>query len=253
MRTTRISGAAQAFTVVRTQRARRHVTAVLVAGLAASAVAVVTACGGHEGKPARFSSTSAACAAIVEWRGTTYYGTHPRQPLTLGAVLDGGTVPPCNDTVGTGVEPETESKPTALARVVGLPPEQAIATAVDMLYVAPGYFPQFPGTPLHDAIYGSESDVPDERGNVCRDAQTKELKGKVRSAVFGFLWVDRDHAGEQPPEEPIFVEARTVFDGGGEPPQVTAGATVSAQVLVCRKRDDPHFLKLVATRLTIGG
>ncbi|MEK6275348.1 MAG: hypothetical protein AABM30_08420 [Actinomycetota bacterium] len=43
-----------------------------------------------------------------------------------------------------------------------------------------------------------------------------------------------------------------MVDGGGEPPHVSPGDIVRAQVLVCRKRDDPHFLKLVATRLTIG-
>jgi len=37
--------------------------------------------------------------------------------------------------------------------------------------------------------------------------------------------------------------------GGGSPPRVEPGEIVRASVLVCRHADDPHFLKLVATRL----
>jgi hypothetical protein len=216
---------------------RAAVKASLVAALVTAAVGVLTACGGQG------SSTNAACASVVEWRGATYYGTTARQPLTLGEALDGGAVPLCNDT-NTGNE-ETGSQPVALASIDGLPAEQAVATDPSTLYVAAGYFPQLPGTPLHDAIYGSRSDVPDERGTACHDAQTKELQGAIRNESFGNLWLDRRR-------DPIFTEARTVVEGGGSPPHVKPGDSVRAHVLVCRKKDEPHFLKVVVTRLTIG-
>ena len=219
------------------RRRRGMVTASLVAALATAAVGALTACGGQG------SSSNAACAAVVEWRGSTYYGTSARQPLTLGEALDGGTVPPCNDT-NTG-KVETDSQPVALASIDGLPTEQAVATDPSTLYVALGYFPQLPGTPLHDAIYGPRPDVPDERGKACYDAQTKELKGTIRSESFGNLWLDRRR-------DPIFVEARTVVEGGGNPPHVKPGDSVRARALLCRKKEDPHFSKIVVTRLTIG-
>jgi hypothetical protein len=54
-----------------------------------------------------------------------------------------------------------------------------------------------------------------------------------------------------PHENWIFTDARTVITGGGTKPHVKVGDVLRAQVLVCRHAKDPHFLKLVATHLSL--
>jgi hypothetical protein len=197
------------------------------------------------------TSVSAACASVVEWKGVTYRGASPRQRLTLGDELGHGIVPACNDSVVNG-KPTGDSQPTELklARVVGIPERQAVASADGLtLYVSPGYFPQLPGTVLHDVVFGTDPNTPDERAGDC--TRTTDARATVRSAGFGVLDVETENADAIPAKTPIFTDARTEISGGGSPPHVDVGDVVQARVLVCRKSDDPHFLKLVASRLVI--
>jgi len=191
------------------------------------------------------------CAAAVEWHGTTYLGTSLDAPAALGAELGGGTIPSCSDTPGGT---PMQSQHVRLAAVGGVPSGQAVAVAGDAghVFVAPGYFPQLPGTPLHELVYPT-GEAPDERGGDCGDAVTEDVQATVRSASFGFLNVTlADPPDRIPRDTPIFPEARTVVEGGGATPHVEPGDEIRARVLVCRHADDPHFLKLVATRLELG-
>ena len=229
---------------------RPAIAASLAAVLATAAVVFLVVRSGDD-RPSKVASSSGSCAVTVEWRGTTYQGTSVQQPMKLGAPLGHGSVPACNDTPGNS--DGTGPQPLALAEIAGIPPAQAVASADwQTLYLAPGYFPQVPGTLLHDLIYGTRSGVPNERGNKCRDAKTANMRAKVLAANFGFLRVDLEDAPGLPRRTWIFPDARTLLSGGGSPPHVDPGDTVRARVLVCRNPDDPHFLKLVATRLAIG-
>jgi hypothetical protein len=231
-------------------RNRPAIAASLAAVLATATVVFLVVRSGDD-RPSKVASSNNSCAVVVEWHGTTYLGTSVQQPMKLGAPLGHGSVPACNDTPGNS--DGTGPQPLALAEIVGVPPAQAVASADwQTLYLAPGYFPQMPGTLLHDLIYGPRSRGPNERSNKCDDAKTTDVRAKVLAANFGFLRVDLQDAPRLPRRTWIFPEARTLFTGGGSPPHVDPGDTVRARVLVCRDPDDPHFLKLVATRLAIG-
>jgi hypothetical protein len=218
--------------------------------VAAAVLVIVLSGAGERDGTSSSANTSGSCAAVIEWRGATYSGARAQRPLRFGAALGRGTVPACLDTPGS---PGSELLPVALVEVVGLLPAQAVGfESGDFLYLAPGYFPQQPRTPLHDALYGTHTDVPDERGDDCGDATVAEVRATVLAATFGSLRVELEDARDLPARTWIFPDARTLITGGGTPPHVSPGDSVRAQVLVCRKPDEPQFLKLVATRLALG-
>jgi hypothetical protein len=237
---------------VRHRRARGPLRLALVIGVLAVAAATgitlaIVKPGSHdESRPSSGGSGSASCAAVVEWRGTTYLGTAVHRSVRLGRSLGDGMLPPCNDTSpGSGGQAQSVS----LAAVGDIPPRQAVALTADpsIVYVAPGYFPEIPGTALHDLLYGPRSDVPNERSG-CGESKTDEVQATA-DGTFGTLHVT---SGGFPRDTLIFVDALTRIEGGGLEPHVAPGDEIRAQVRVCRHRGDPHFLKLVATRLFLG-
>jgi hypothetical protein len=206
------------------------------------------------GKTSSGGSSAASCAAVVEWKGTTYYGTgRLLKPISLTGPLGEGTVPSCQDTVPGS---PSHARPVALARVDGVQPEMAIAVAgeTDTLYVAPQFFPQIPGTALHDLIYGHR-DVPNERVGIegCPTSTMATIDGSVVSSNLGFLRVDTaDPDAEFRGDNPIFTDAATkITREDASTPYAEPGDSVRASLLVCRNPDDPHYLKLVATRVEI--
>jgi Family of unknown function (DUF6281) len=254
----------------RPQPYRRRRGGLLLAAIAVSlaaaglvAVAVIRSGVGEKAQPTTTAnggtssggSSAASCAAVVEWEGTTYYGTGGLpKAISLAGPLGEGTVPSCGDTAPGSPSP---ARSVALARVAGLPPEMAIAVAgeTDTLYVAPQFFPQIPGTALHDLIYGPNRDVPDERVGEegCPVSTRATIDGTVVSSGFGTLRVDAaDPDAELPGDNPIFTYARTTITReGASTPYAEPGDSVQASVLVCRNPDDPHYLTLVATRVEI--
>jgi hypothetical protein len=226
---------------------------ILLAIAAAGAIAIFSERGG-EGKPSSSAVTAGSCALAVEWQGTTYIGGRANQPLSLGAKLGKGTIPPCVDMVGPNAPPPGPPGSVTVVSIEGVPSRQAIATLGERTvhYIAPGYFPQLPSTGLHDLIFGPDPNIPDERRG-CNDAQQAEVRAKVQSAFWGNLHVQLLDSPDLPRENWIVPEARTVIEGGGTEPHVSLGDVIRAQVLVCRHPNDPHFLKLVATRLFLDG
>jgi hypothetical protein len=219
--------------------------ALLIVAVAAGTIGTIALSQGHG---AARSWVAGSCAAAVEWAGTTYAGDKLDQLAPLSDRLGNGTLPACVDTnAGT---PALERSVSVVA-IEGVPSREAVAIAGDRLhvYVAPGYFPQLPRTPLHDVVYGPSTDVPDERGDDCKDAKLANVRASVRSAHFGFLSVQLLDSDDLPRQNWIFSDAHTVVDGGGAEPHVDTGDVVRAQVLVCRHPNDAHFLKLVALRL----
>jgi hypothetical protein len=231
-----------------------------VAGLVA--VAVIRN-GGEKAQPTTTAnagtssggSSAASCAAVIEWNGTTYYGMgRLLKAISLAGPLGEGTVPSCQDTVPGSPSP---AQSVALARVAGVPPEMAVAIARETgtLYVAPQFFPQIPGTALHDRIYGPGRDVPNERVGIegCPTSTTAKIDGTVVSSGFGTLRVDAaDPDAELPGDNPIFSDAQTTITRkDASTPYAEPGDSVRASVLVCRNPDEPRYLKLVATRVEI--
>jgi hypothetical protein len=157
-------------------------------------------------------------------------------------------VPKCSD--GGDNTPTSE---VALVALEGTPPAEAIAIADDpsTAYIKPGYFTQRPHTAIHDLLYGTDPNVPDERGDECRQATTATVRANVQGASFGILHVKLLDSTEFPPNNVIFPDARTVITGDGANPHVEPGDLIVAEVLVCRKKRDPQFLKLVATRVSL--
>ena len=120
------------------------------------------------------------------------------------------------------------------------------------MYVEPGYFMQVPHTPLHDLIFGTAVAIPNERSDCdSNHMTTADVRAVVRGANSGTLAVTLLDPTSLPRKNYIFPDARTTIMGGGSTPHVAAGEVVRALVLVCRHSNDPHFLKLVATRLEL--
>jgi len=231
----------------RARRSRRPalVVAVLAVAAATGITLAVVRLTGHDERQLG-SGGSGSCAAAVEWHDTTYLGTAVHREVTLGRSLGSGTLPPCNDT-GPGSGGGAQS--VSLVAVGEIPPRQAVAVAgqPSIVYVAPGYFPELPNTALHDLLYGPRTDIPNERAG-CLGSKTEEVQATM-DGIAGTLHVA---SGGLPRDTLIFVDARTRIDGGGPEPHLAPGDHIRTQVLLCRHRNDPHYLKLVATRLFLG-
>jgi len=250
------------------QRSRRRLPVLpLVAlavslGAAALVVVAVTRDGSEKAQRATTASkgttspgtSAAACTALVEWEGTTYYGGRVNGSFSLAGALGKGTIPSCQDTVPGSPSP---AQSVALVRVAGLPPEMAVALAGDTgtLYQAPQFFPQIPGTRLHDIIYGPGRNVPNERVGEggCPASTTDEIEGSIVSSGLGVFRVDSSNPDAKlPGDNPIFTDAHTKVErADASIPYAEPGDAVRASVVVCRNPDEPHYLKLIATRVTI--
>jgi hypothetical protein len=237
----------------RRARSRRRRVAVAAALGAAVVVGIVAALVVPNDKlpQSPLSGGAAACAAAVEWNGTTYFGGVVHGAVPRGRSLGKGTLPACGD--GGPIAPP---EPVDVVAIEGVPPEQAVAVAgqPDAVYTAPGWLSQIPKTPLHDLLYSGDETKPNERTE-CEPGHTTtaDVRARVERGAGGGISVTLLEPTTLPHENWIFPDARTVVTGGGTPPRVEPGAVIRAEVLVCRHEDDPHFLKLVATRIWLRG
>ena len=224
---------------------------ILLAVAAAAAIAIFDL--GGDGKP---SSSASDLRVVCGRRGMAGNDVlrWPRESTAFARPrARQGDDPPCVDMVGSGAPPPGPPGSVTVVSIVGVSPRAAIATLGErtVYYIAPGYFPQLPNTALHDMVFGPNPKIPDERRGDCKGAEQTEVEAKVRSINTGFIPVTLLDSPGLPRENAIFPEARTVIEGGGAEPHVDPGDVIRAHVLVCRQPDDPHFLKLVATRLRL--
>jgi hypothetical protein len=235
----------------RVRRRRAVVVAALAAAVVAGIVAALVVPSDEQPSSPLGGSAGGSYAAAVEWHGTTYFGGSVRGKVVRGGSLGKGTLPACGDG-----GPVTPASSVGVVAIEGVPPEQAVAVRgrPDVVYTAPGWLPQVPNTPLHDVLYGGDEAKPNERSE-CEPGRTAtaEVRARIRGGGGGGLTVTLLEPTSLPHENWIFPDARTAVSGGGSPPRVEPGEVIRAQVLVCRQADDPHFLKLVATRLRLGG
>jgi hypothetical protein len=210
------------------------VTRCVAAGVA-TALAVAGAAAGS-------SSRATACAATVQWHGTTYFGSRTLRDLPIGFALRGGVVPGCNDTPGANAP----DMPTALRSIPRVALRTAVAVSGDRrtLYLAPGYFPQLPDFPLHAWLFRRRA-APVERPATCDTRTRVRVTGTVESAILGFL-VLRVRAHELA----VFVDAHTrIPHARGRLPYARRGATARVRGVECRR--GRHFRKLVANRVEL--
>jgi len=118
--------------------------------------ALAAGCGGGQE-----SAAGGDCVERLLWSGGEYGGTPGRPPL--GEVL-GRTA-----TLGCGGEPSRE---VTIFSVRGVHPSVAIAVRPEggrrFLGLGPGYLVESPRHPLHDVVFGSESQPDTYRGYDCR-------------------------------------------------------------------------------------
>jgi hypothetical protein len=145
-----------------------------------------------------------ACADVLVWNDTAYFGTRmpsPRPPA--GAPLEGGVHPACNDSNG---EPPSHDRPTEAYRIEGVAPEIAVygGNIVRDPYLNPGAFTALPQHPFHDNFFGSaRRPVRRVRGEPCT------VSGRVESLSAFYV------AGRN-----VIIDARTRitgFDDAGMP------------------------------------
>jgi hypothetical protein len=195
--------------------------------LALAAVAV----GAMDGGTAR-----AACASTLTWRATTYTGWATRSPATLGERLGRGVVPACRDAIVIRPSGPDGGRPVrprlvALRAIAGVDP--AVAVAVDgdprTAYLAPGYFPQLPGHPLHAAIYGSADRPLETLGRRCTSVAA--FAGRALGSDPGAL-VARSPNGRR---TTVLLDVRTRVRGPGRRglPHVAAGERVRITAVRC--------------------
>ena len=230
----------------------RFVAAALAAAVAAGVTVAILTRDGAQKRPSRSRGpATASCAATLDRNGTRYFGMTLHRPAPLGKSLGTGVVPGCGDGGG-----RTPDQTISVVEINGVPPDQALGVAGNSLtvYVNPAYFTQIPHTPLHDLIFGPGTRLPNERRECQRGhTTTAAVRARVRGVGSGTLTVTLLGDTTLPRQNWIFPDARTVFAGIGADTRVEPGDVVSGTVLVCRHARDPHFLKLVATRLALDG
>jgi hypothetical protein len=200
------------------------------------------------------SSARASCAEAVWWGGTTYLGVGvSKRVLALGPIVSGGVEPGCRDTIPG---PPVQDTPVRLRTIAGISARVALVRAdrPSRIFLAPGFLPQLPDFPLHDAIFGSRTkpvDRPWERPPAkrffkCDAIESRTVIGRVRNALFSFTLRVSGR------DETIFVDVRTrVPHERGSLPRFRAGMRVRVQLTECRRGS--HFRYRVADRIDILG
>jgi hypothetical protein len=222
---------------------------------AAAAVLATAAVGATIVAPAASSS----CAEAVEWQGIRYEGMGGtlRAPVAFGERLGEGAIPSCSDEDGIGCR-GPESSPVDVLRLPGIDPAIAVGVPprgrLSRVYLAPGYFPELPGHPLHDAVY--ERGRPNERlGSRCE--APVELAGTVvRTPTWGGVFAVRfagDLVRRQFGYTAVFVDAQTRIVGLDRNglPYVDAGDRLQARVRECTASGERY--KVVADLIEPGG
>jgi hypothetical protein len=215
-----------------------------------SLLALLSACG-LVVEPA--SGTS--CAFVIEWNGVVYGAADLDRSVAFGASLGEATVPACEDTAEAGCEREGGEK-IDIFRLRGIDPHVAFGAPSPFgrdAFLAPGFFPELPDHPLHDAVYGSPR-RPDERAGWRCGEPILNLRGSVMHTpgsglVFGVRFegeVVRTEAGRTV----VFVDARTSITGFDEYglPRITEGDRVRATVRECTASGGRY--KVVADAIT---
>ena len=165
-------------------------------------------CGGDEAREEGLPEPD--CLARLDWSGVTYRSSGDLvKPHVLGKRLGEGHIPGCGEDPGYDV---------SVVRIRGVSPAVAVGIGGNdwpYAWLAPGYLPESPRHPIHDAIYGSPREPNAEDGYDCRlprtlraraastpsfdveplhvEAEDDDLQGfLLREDVDGIVTVDAD-------------------------------------------------------------
>jgi len=135
---------------------------VLRAVLPLVVLSLALGCGG-EAEDGSGPGPEGECLARLVWDDVTYYSAgRLDDQLALGKQLGQGHIPRCSGAPGPALN---------VVRIRGVDPAVAVAAEGEgdppYAWLAPGYVPESPRHPLHDAIYGSPSQPDAEAGFRC--------------------------------------------------------------------------------------
>jgi hypothetical protein len=183
---------------------------------------------------------TASCVYGIEWNGLFYEAGNFERPVTLGPSLGEATVPPCEDQGAPGCH-HPKGEAVTIYRLPGINPHVAFggrSPGGREVFLAPGFFPQLPDHPLHEAAYG-RAGRPNERTGWRCGAAIPDLVGTVTETpgwgrAFGVRF-EGGRVRRQSDRTAVFVDARTSitgFDAFGLP-HITGGDRLRATVREC--------------------
>lgn len=195
----------------------------------------------------------ASCAAGVSFGDAFYQHAETRRGVAQGAVLDGGVVPGCDDTVvlgpqGQRLDPPEPDVPVALQRIRGVSARLAVVLPGQPgVFLAPGTFPELPGHPLHASLYGPRGAPRAMKGRDC--GPPHRVTGYLPfTPGAGSVMTLRTADGV---DVPVVVDARTRLRGARRVARQPVVAGGDALAVVGRRCADSFERPLVAQRIRV--
>jgi hypothetical protein len=147
-------------------------------------------CGGRAPDESRLP-LQGDCVAPLTWNDLTYWSAGElEEPISAGERLGRGMVR-CR---GEGAPPGRSAN---VLEIDGLKPSVAVAIEGEpRAWLAPGYLPESPSHPLHDAIYGSPRQPSAEAGFRCEPSRTIRVRA-LTTPAFDVIPLEVEAEDEQ--------------------------------------------------------
>lgn len=247
-----------------------RLTTLVTATLLAASCA---ACGGQESAggddATQEAATSASCDRVLSFGGRLYGPAITSNDAGTRSLGKGAIITYCPSSRDDAKAIAQGDRPVAVVELIGA--NASIALGVPLSYaldgtltgqeptndqsedvrvfLAQGTFPQLPTHPLHQLIYGSETEPSyraelEKAGGVCKQDQLVEAVSlDANASTIGVLRVDVTAAppdlGVKGSTQQVVVDAFTEFDGSlAREPSILGGRRLRLSVTECRASDD---------------
>jgi hypothetical protein len=179
-----------------------------------------------------------SCSVAIEWNGVRYEAGNLNRHVAFGPSVGEASVPTCDEAAGCRAK---GSEKVQAFRLQGVNPHVVLGATTALgrdVFFAPGFFPQLPDHPLHEAVYGSASRPNELAGWRCGKAIPDLLGTVVGSPGWGAVFGVRFEGGRvrrQYDLTAVFVDARTTITGFNEfgLPRIMEGVSIRATVREC--------------------